>query len=242
MNLAIDIGNTRLKYAVFNGNNIVVDGSCSNSADFNPDQLLNTYKIKNSIICAVAKEPESIKKTLTAKTNYIDFTSLTPSPLKNLYQSKHTLGSDRLAAAVGSYSLFPHQNTLTIDTGTCIKYNFTNSNNEYLGGGISPGIDMRLKALNSFTHKLPLVDADYGIDLLIGNDTKTSILSGVMNGALKEIEGTIGEYSTQYSSLKVVITGGNHTYFAKRLKSSIFADAFLILKGLNSIIEFNVHK
>lgn len=242
MNLVIDIGNTRLKYGVFNKNILFEDGFFSDTNEFNIDQLLNKHTIENSIICSVSNQPENLQKKLEAQTNYIHFTAETPTPIINLYQHKQTLGSDRIAAAIGAFSLYPNQNILAIDTGTCIKYNFINTSGEYLGGAISPGIDMRFKALNSFTHKLPLIQADYNFDTLVGCNTQQSILSGVMNGALKEVEGVIDEYSKQYANLKTVITGGNHVYFAKRVKSSIFADPFLLLKGLNTIIEFNVHK
>lgn len=239
LNLVIDIGNTRLKYGVFNKTTLIEEG---HSFNFNLDELLRKLPIENSIICSVAEQSKDLELKLKSTTNYIEFTSSTPLPLKNQYQSKQTLGGDRLAAAVGAHVQFPNANVLTIDMGTCIKYNFTNANNEYLGGGISPGIDMRLKALNTFTQRLPQVEADYNFDALIGSNTQESILSGVMNGASKEVEGILEEYAKQYPNIKIVITGGNHAYFAKRLKSSIFADPFLLLKGLNAIIEFNISK
>jgi type III pantothenate kinase len=239
MNLVIDIGNTRIKYGVFNKNTLVAEGVIS---DHLIDPVLVQYEITNSIVCSVAEQPEELKKKLNANTNYIDFSSETSAPIKNLYKSKQTLGSDRLAAAIGAHLQFPEKNVLAIDTGTCIKYNFITAKGEYIGGAISPGIEMRFKALNHFTQRLPIVEANYDLNILIGNNTQDSILSGVMNGALKEVEGTIAEYNKQYPGITTVITGGNHAYFVKRLKSSIFADPFLLLKGLNAIIEYNVRK
>ncbi len=239
MNLVIDIGNTKTKYGVFNGSSILDSGYAEG---LKLEELLNKFPIENSIICSVAGQEQEIEEKLKQSTKYIEFTAKTPVPIKNLYQTQNTLGSDRLAAAIGAQAQFPNTDTLIIDTGTCIKYNFVNKSGEYHGGGISPGIDMRFKALKNFTHKLPEITADYNFDTLIGNDTQRSILSGVMNGAIQEVKGVIEEYYLQYPAIKIVITGGNHVYFAKRLKSSIFADPFLLLKGLNSIIEFNTSK
>ena len=156
-----------------------------------------------------------------------------------MYKSTSTLGSDRLAAAVGGNFMFPNKNVLIIDAGTCIKYNFVSKNNEYLGGGISPGLRMRFKSLPAFTSRLPLIEMEEDFDNLIGTDTRESILSGVELGAIAEVDGIIERYKSIYEDLTVVFTGGDFNFFVKRLKNSIFADQFLILRGLNVILDYN---
>ncbi len=238
MNLIIDIGNTRVKAALFNGATLFE----SKIYDSVNAILLDTIfisKAKRAIIGTVVKEQEDFYKALNAIIPTIIFTSDTKIPLINLYQSASTLGSDRLAASVGAYYLYPNANVLVIDAGTCIKYNFTNSKNEYLGGGISPGIQMKFKALQTFTSKLPLVEANFSYNELAGNNTQNSILSGVLNGTVAEIDGIINQYKAQFPDSICVLTGGDSEYLAKRLKNSIFAHQNLVLKGLNDILNFN---
>ena len=187
----------------------------------------------------MVKEQEDFYSALNAIIPTIIFNSETKIPLTNLYQSASTLGSDRLAASVGAYFLYPNANVLVIDAGTCIKYNFTNSKNEYLGGGISPGIRMKLKALQTFTSKLPLVEANFSYNELVGNNTQNSILSGVLNGSVAEIDGIISQYKLQFTDIICVLTGGDSEYLAKRLKNSIFAHQNLVIKGLNDILNYN---
>ncbi|MBK6986183.1 MAG: type III pantothenate kinase [Bacteroidetes bacterium] len=187
----------------------------------------------------MVKEQEDFCSALNAIIPTIIFNSETKIPLTNLYQSASTLGSDRLAASIGAYYLYPNANVLVIDAGTCIKYNFTNSKNEYLGGGISPGIQMKFKALQTFTSKLPLVEVDFSYNELIGNNTQNSILSGVLNGTIAEIDGVIDYYKLKFTDTICVLTGGDSEYLAKRLKNSIFAHQNLVLKGLNDILNFN---
>ncbi|MGZ4038048.1 MAG: type III pantothenate kinase, partial [Bacteroidia bacterium] len=148
-------------------------------------------------------------------------------------------GSDRLAASVGAFGLYPGQDTLVVDAGTCVKYNFTNRNNEYLGGAISPGLQMRFKAMHQLTGRLPLVIPDDQFNKLVGTTTEESLLSGVINGLIHETDGFINDYKKQYPQLKVVFTGGDTSFFVKRLKNSIFADHDLVLKGLNDILIYN---
>jgi type III pantothenate kinase len=170
------------------------------------------------------------------------FSAETKIPLKNLYRSVSTLGSDRIAASVGAYFLQPDKNFLVIDAGTCIKYNFTNAQNEYLGGGISPGIQMRLISLHEHTSKLPLVKLTEDPIDLIGENTEQSILSGVVNGVISEIDGIIDGYQNRFPGILVLLTGGDSEFLAKRLKNSIFAHQNLVLKGLNDILNYNFAK
>ena len=238
MNLIIDIGNTRVKAAVFNGETLLESKVYDNVSAILSDKAFIS-KAKKAIIGTVVKEQEDFYSALNAIIPTILFNSETKIPLTNLYQSVSTLGSDRLAASVGAYYLYPNANVLVIDLGTCIKYNFTNSKNEYLGGGISPGIQMKFKALQTFTSKLPLVEANFSYNELVGNNTQNSILSGVLNGSVAEIDGIISQYKLQFTDIICVLTGGDSEYLAKRLKNSIYANQNLVIKGLNDILNYN---
>ncbi len=239
MNLVVDIGNTRVKAALFNESGLQHVNYYQNTVQLLSDLSL-IQQAKHAIVGSVVKEEESFYETLNKLVPTLVFSTQTIIPLKNRYQSASTLGSDRLAASVGAYYLYPNQNVLVIDCGTCIKYNFTNAANEYLGGGISPGLSMRFKALHEFTSKLPLVEPDLTFKELIGTNTQGSILSGVLNGALAEVEGLIDSYRQQFPQLICVLTGGDAEYLAKRLKNSIFAHPNLVLKGLNDILNYTL--
>ena len=159
-------------------------------------------------------------------------------PFKNLYKSKNTLGQDRLALVSAAAFNFPNENVLIVDVGSCITYDFKNNNNEYLGGGISPGISMRFKSLNTFTSNLPLIDFD-SIYQLIGNNTKNSITSGVVNGTISEINGIIQQYREEFKNIRIILTGGDSNFLLKRIKNTIFADQNFLLIGLNKLLEDN---
>lgn len=242
MNLIVDIGNTRVKAAVFENSELKEFFVFGNTQELLQSSLFSTYKILNCIVGTVVNGLDAFIKVLETKTNVLLFTSETPTPLKNLYKTAHSLGSDRLAGAVGGNTLFPDKNVLVIDAGTCIKYNFVTSQNEYIGGAISEGLKMRFKAIHTFTSRLPLLDIDENSDVFIGTTSHESIISGVQNGAIAEVQGFIETYRKQYPDLNVVITGGDVNFFEKRLKKPIFADSFLILKGLNRILEYNINR
>lgn len=238
MNLLVDFGNTRVKAAIFNEGRLMA----KNVFDQAQDLLtwLNKYNgIQKCLIGSVTKGHESILAALQSRFSTQLFKADTPIPLKNLYHSALTLGSDRLAAALGAYALCPNKNVLSIDAGTCIKYNFVNQNNEYLGGAISPGIQMRLKAMHEQTSSLPLVAMDEQYTKLIGRSTQESLLSGALTAAVCEVEGMITHYLQHYPDLTVYITGGDAAYLCKQVKNRFFAEPDLIMIGLNSILDFN---
>ncbi|MES2138887.1 MAG: type III pantothenate kinase [Bacteroidota bacterium] len=242
MNLIIDIGNTRIKAALFENAELKHFFVFESTNALIEAALFNSYLIKHCIVASVVDNVESFIDQLKGKAPTLLFTSQMPLPLINLYRSTNTLGSDRLAAAVGGASLFPGKNVVVIDAGTCLKYNFVNNNNEFIGGAISPGLKMRFKSLNTFTSKLPLLDVNENFDTLIGTTTAESILSGVEIGITAEVEGLIDGYKQLFPDINVVLTGGDANFFEKRLKRRIFTDSFLILKGLNCILDHNLKK
>jgi len=240
MNLVIDTGNTLTKLAMFQGTEMQAFTSFA-GVDIKRLKLFcetNTL-ISNAIISTVKEYPEEIDVFLKKNFNTVIFDHNTPVPVKNNYDSPETLGKDRLAGVIGAKHWMPNSNILVIDAGTAITYDLVTSEGEYLGGGISPGITMRYKALHTFTGRLPLLDY-YEDAELIGNHTASSIHSGVLNGALAEMEGIIKGYQLIYPDLKIILTGGDHNYFDKRLKIKTFAALNLVLEGLNLILNFNI--
>ncbi len=177
---------------------------------------------------------------LREKTKLLILNHKTKLPFNNKYLTPNTLGRDRIAVMAAASLQFSKKNVLVIDAGTSITYDFLNDENEYLGGGISPGLKMRFEALNQFTDNLPLVSfkGDTLPDL-IGGNTETSILSGVVVGFIKEINGIINAYELRYDNLTIIITGGDHKYFDKLLKNKTFAAPNFVMEGLKGILDFN---
>jgi type III pantothenate kinase len=196
-------------------------------------------QVNQVILSSVRDYSDEIRNLLNSQFHCIELSPAVPLPIKLNYQTVATLGNDRIALAVAAAGLFPGQNVLIIDAGTCITYDFINVNNEYCGGGISPGILMRFKALNTFTSKLPLV-SKVNYAGLIGDSTDNSIRSGVINGTIAEVNGIIEQYEHMFSDLKILLTGGDTNYFDKNLKNNIFANSNLVLEGLNMILDCNV--
>lgn len=240
MNLIIDTGNTLTKLALFQGREMVVFSSFEGIDAKHVIQFCESYLlIKNAILSTVKEYPSEIDVFLHQRYNTIIFNQNTSVPVINKYCTPETLGKDRLAGVVGAQLLMPASDILVIDAGTAITYDLVTASGEYLGGSISPGITMRYKALHTFTNRLPLLDY-YDEAQLIGDDTSTSIHSGVLNGAVAEMEGIIQQYRNLYPGLKIILTGGDYNYFDKRLKIKTFAAPSLVLEGLNLILDFNI--
>lgn len=247
MNLVIDIGNTFTKVAVFHREKILYVDTYDVCSVKKISVVAAKYpQIENVILSSVVNHDKKIILFLKKKYNFIELTHLTNLPVKNKYSTKSTLGKDRLACAVASNTIFRNKNVLSVDAGTCIKYDLVTSKNEYIGGAISPGIDMRFKALQHFTNKLPLVSYKY-FSSPIGNSTHESILSGVVTATAEEVKGMIELYRARYSHLQVILTGGNIRFLQAifntlgNKKSSIFADPYLLLRGLNYILNHNTN-
>jgi type III pantothenate kinase len=201
-------------------------------------QLLDQYHPEKAILSSVIKHDPRIEALLRAKTRFHLLNHLSKLNFTVPVGKPETMGADRLALAAGVVHFYPAKNNLVIGLGSCITYNFINKYHQFLGGGISPGMEMRLKSLRDYTALLPLVEKEWEFPL-VGYDTKTNILSGVVLGMAKEIEGMVEEYSKKYANFNVVLTGGDCTYFARLLKNRIFADPDLLYKGLYAISETN---
>ena len=238
MNLVLDVGNSLLKIALFEKSELIQKFKFSENYKRNIEDIISNYKVTHSIISNVGRIDDSIINILKDSTNLLLVSNQLKIPFKNLYKSKNTLGQDRLALVSAAAFNFPNENVLIVDVGSCITYDFKNNNNEYLGGGISPGILMRFKSLNTFTSNLPLIDFE-SIYQLIGNNTKNSITSGVVNGTISEINGIIQQYREEFKNIRIILTGGDSNFLLKRIKNTIFADRNFLLIGLNKLLEDN---
>lgn len=238
MNLILDVGNSLLKIALFKKSQLIQKFKFSENYKRNIEDIISKNNVTHSIISNVGRIDDSIINILKESTNLLLVSNQLKFPFKNLYKSKNTLGQDRLALVSAAAFKFPKENVLIVDAGSCITYDFKNNNNEYLGGGISPGILMRFKSLNTFTSNLPLIDFD-SIHQLIGNNTKNSINSGVINGTISEINGIIQQYCEEFKNIRIILTGGDSNFLLKRIKNSIFADQNFLLVGLNKLLEDN---
>ncbi|RCL66854.1 MAG: type III pantothenate kinase [Cryomorphaceae bacterium] len=241
MNLIVDIGNTCIKIALFEKNNLIEKSYLRDNYLDNIKSILSKNPVENSIVSNVGEINDELISVLNENTRLVLFKNILKLPFKNTYSSKETLGQDRIALVSSASYQFPDSNVLIIDAGTCITYDFKNHNNEYIGGGISPGIKMRFKSLNLFTSKLPLIDVFDDFNL-IGNNTKESLNSGVVNGTIMEINGIIQQYHDKFKNIRIILTGGDSKFLLKRIKNTIFADQNFLIKGLNYLLEANIEK
>ncbi len=236
--LCFDFGNTRLKCGVFEDGKLVEVFSMADSSNESIEELLNKYKPKKSILSSVIDHDADIENILAHATLFHKLNSQSVLPFTTPVGKPETIGADRLALAAAAVHFYKGKNNLVIALGSCVTYNFINKYNSFVGGSISPGMEMRFKALNAFTAKLPLVKADWNFPL-IGYDTRTNILSGVLIGLAEEINGTINKYEEKFVNFNVLLTGGDAYYLAPHLKRKIFADPDLIFKGLYAFSEAN---
>ncbi len=242
MNLIIDVGNTLVKFAVFQQNTLLekktVEGKNALKAF---KKIIKDFPfLKNAVVSYVGKLEKTVFDAINAELKLLVLDQDTKLPFKNMYKTPQTLGVDRIALVSASVKEYSNSNVLIIDAGTCITYDFITKDNEYLGGAISPGIRLRYTTLNTFTANLPLLSTEMP-EQLIGDTTASSIHSGVVIGILKEIDGVIDEYQQEYEDLTVILTGGDSDFLSKQLKNGIFANSNFLLEGLNFILEFNSH-
>jgi type III pantothenate kinase len=236
--ICLDFGNTRLKCAVFESNNLKEVLILNDDSKETIEDLLRKTKPRYSILSSVINHSPLTEKMLEHHTVFHKLTHHTRLPFTIPVGKPETVGADRLALCAAAVHLFPGKNNLAIGLGTCITYNFINQNSEFLGGSIAPGLDMRFQSMHGLTAKLPLIGMEWNFPL-IGYDTKTNLLSGVAWGMAKEIDGIIDAYSEKFGNFNVLLTGGNTLHFAPLLKNMIFADPHLIFKGLYAISELN---
>ena len=240
MNLIIDIGNTSTKLAVFQRDKVLIAKTVEGfSLVIEVENLLKQFtEIKRGFVSSVGFLSEDELKTLERRLPMTVLNSTLKLPFKVHYKTPNSLGADRLALMAAAATQYSGKNVLVIDAGSCITYDFIDSKKNYLGGAIAPGIQMRYKSLGDFTSSLPTLQKIVPKNS-IGNSTHDSIHSGVINGVLYEIEGTVNEYQNKYPDLTVILTGGDADFLCKQLKISIFANSDFLLEGLNFLLEYN---
>jgi type III pantothenate kinase len=236
--LCLDFGNTRMKCGVFVDGEFQEEQILENDHEDTIRALLDRYQPSRTILSSVIHHNPRMEELLRATTHFHKLDHHSKVPVTTPVGKPETIGADRLALVVAAVTLFPGKNNLVIGLGSAITYNYINKGKEFIGGGISPGMEMRFKSLHEYTARLPLVKADWNFPLA-GYDTRTNILSGVILGMAKEIDGIIGAYQEKYDNFNVLMSGGDSAYFIRHLKSKIFADPYLIYKGLYAISEFN---
>ncbi|MBP6556931.1 MAG: type III pantothenate kinase [Flavobacterium sp.] len=240
MLLAVDVGNTRIKAAVFEDNTLLQVFLFDHKEMVEKfDFILEQHnKIGVIVVASVGNIDQSDFLSFEKRASIHFISNESQFPFDNLYSTPKTLGIDRLVLATGATLRYPNQNRLVIDAGTCITYDFINEKNQYLGGAISPGIRLRYESLHQFTSKLPLLTKAYP-EYVIGNSTQESIHSGVVNGITLEIDGFIEQYKSQYAKFIIILTGGDAEFLAKRLKNTIFANSNFLLESLNQTFQYN---
>ena len=236
--LCFDFGNTRLKCGVFEMDIFKEEVLLPDDNLITIEKLLQQYQPQNTILSSVIKHNEGIENMLSEKTNFHKLSHLTKVNFTTPVGKPETIGADRLALVAAAVHFYPGKNNLVIGLGSCLTYNFINQYHQFLGGAISPGMEMRFKTMHEHTALLPIVQKDWNFPV-IGYDTKTNLQSGVIAGITYEIDGFIDYYAGKYGNFNVVLTGGDSAYFAGQLKNKIFADLNFLFKGLYAISEVN---
>jgi type III pantothenate kinase len=242
LNLAIDIGNTFIKIALFEGAQIVDVFRMTEFDEAQVSKILDSYPlIDKAIVVDGRGGQQSLEELVSARVaTYIHFGHSVPVPIKNLYSTPATLGYDRLAAAVGAHTIYPHNPVLIVDFGTAVTYDLVTKEGEFMGGNISPGAGSRFRALHDYTATLPQLSLSEQVTL-VGRTTASAIENGVGLGILFETERYMEALEREYSGIKTIFTGGDANYFAKLVKNPIFATSDLVFYGLNAILEYNAN-
>lgn len=237
MNLVIDSGNTRFKVGVFDNTVLVRKEFFTHENDLK--KFITENSFEHMLVSSVKFDPTEILSWSSNSRKKIVLTTSLQLPIKIKYATPQTLGVDRIAAACGAYLKYPDEDCLVIDAGTCINYEFLDRNKTYHGGAISPGVSMRFEAMHTFTSKLPLVKS-ISESKLIGDSTESCMQSGVMNGVLGEVNEIIQRYKDLYPDIRVILSGGDHSFFENNLKHPIFVAPDLVFDGLNGILLYHV--
>ncbi len=238
--MVIDIGNTRMKVALFVNNNLDGVLSFSNRAHKKVEDLLEKTNPQRGILSNVSKLNKPVANLFKRNMDLIKFDPSTEIPIALNYKSPKTLGTDRIANAVGAHTLYPEKNVLVIDFGTCIKFDIVTREGVFQGGAISPGITMRFKSMSKMTGKLPRIKQwKESEEIWPGKDTRSSMASGVIQGIQSEILRYMDISREHYDNLEVIATGGDFGFFDKAFKNIIFAHPYLTLEGLHEILKYN---
>ena len=238
MHLCIDAGNTQVKYGVFKNRRLIYKETSEQLDVQLAGRIIRQFYPEKAMLSSVRKPQPAFVKLLKNACSLTELSHTTPLPIVLDYETPETLGRDRIACAVAAWVKYRKQNSLVINAGTCITFDIVTHEGVYKGGAISPGIEMRYKAMHEFTARLPYV-TDRKPVRITGKSTTASLNAGVLNHVCYEVEGAIRFYTSHFEGLRVIITGGNGPFLAKRLKNGIFAASDLVLTGLNEILIYN---
>jgi type III pantothenate kinase len=238
MELALDIGNSRIKVSLASEGRLLPVQVFGRSDVAELGRFCEAHADVPAIVSSVAASDAQLEGALSKLKKLYRFSYQSRLPFRSLYKNPETLGQDRIAAVAGAALLKPQEDVLVIDAGSCITYDMLSSEGTHLGGAISPGLQMRSRALHEFTGRLPLLE-QREFSKLTGQSTEESIFSGVQNGMLAELDGIMDQYHSLYPHLQVMLCGGDSAFLAKRLKYGIFAEPDLVLVGLHHILKLN---
>ena len=243
MYLIVDVGNTRAKMVVAEDYKILYQTVADGLSEDIVSSIVSQYgDICSAIISTTRGDGEYLREMVAASVERVLlFTpATTPIPIKNGYHTPHTLGADRLAAAVGAWAMSPAEDVMVVDFGTAITIDYV-IGGEYRGGNISPGVTTRFRALADYTACLPLCQPTDEV-LEYGRTTKEAIEQGVMRGVENEIRGYVEAFSKENDKNRIIFTGGDAKYFVKRIKNTIFADCEPLIYGLITILKYNAER
>jgi type III pantothenate kinase len=240
MKLVLDIGNTLGKLVVYDQEDEVFKTQFELGEMYATliELFLNFPEITQAILCSVVSIEPQIQLFLKEKTILLKVNSQLKLPFENRYETPETLGADRIGLVAAAVFKYPGKNCLVVDAGSCVTYDFISSDGIYRGGAISPGIQMRFKAMHEHTNKLPFVTLKEEF-IAIGANTQNSILAGAVNGLVFEIEGWQSSLERTYEDLTLILTGGDAQFLSKRLKNTIFAHSNFLVQGLRQLLDYN---
>ncbi|PVX46272.1 type III pantothenate kinase [Flavobacterium sp. 103] len=241
MVLTVDIGNTRIKAAVFEGyNTMEIFVFSKDEIQEKIEIILKKYKkVMYLVVASVGNVDKNLFLCFQKDLDVWFVSNEDAFPFTNNYATPKTLGIDRMVLAAGATLQFQGKNRLIIDAGTCVTYDFVDEMDVYHGGAISPGLRLRYESLHNFTEKLPLLTVE-SPKYFVGDSTAEAIHSGVVNGLVYEINGFVDEYQSKYSNFIIILTGGDTEFLAKRLKNTIFANSNFLLESLNQIFQYKI--
>lgn len=246
LTVAIDIGNTRIKVGCYQGN-LLMAHRIYDHETFPGDLAEELEALGGSEPKYIGVANVGVKSAGKAVLQFVEtvqnaiFHSITwdsPLPIRLQYSTPETLGMDRVVGVIGAAVHTAGAPTLSIDAGTAITYDFLTADGTFLGGGISPGMRMRFRALDEFTAALPLVTAEGDLQL-VGDSTETAIRSGVVNGLLAEVDGLVERYRAEFGpEVQAVLTGGDAEFLGNHLKNINFVDPQILLVGINRVLNY----
>ena len=240
-NLIVDTGNTFTKIAVLNGIEAVYEWQGESLTSQIVEELVERFAPSKAIVSSTRADAEACAQMLREHIGYVLCLGKdTPLPIGVDY-NRATLGSDRIAAAVGAVSMYgADQQMLIVDAGTALTIDFV-SEGVFRGGNISAGVDMRFEALHRGTATLPLCAPHVlqGEAPQLGHSTEEAIRNGVMESVFYEVKGYICDFQQKNENILTIFIGGDAEYFVNRIKNAIFAGRNIMYRGLNEILEYN---